>query len=446
MQSAPAILFIENREKTRFWEAIARELLGRGARIGWLVQNPQFTPRSAGTVFQLGFPRSCDLAEADEGMLLGILRTDRGRQHFGAGSAHYGYYRGRILSIMRSFAPVVVIGESTLLHELLALEAAERVGAAFWHPAAGRYPFERFFLYRGATQLPFGGSGDPGDPKEAIVRARQISEGREILPYMARARPLRRAQQTAKWAITRSRVMASRLAGERYNTPSLVRKIGLWLRTRRNAARWDRIARIPDVRSRTILYPLQLQPESSIDVWGRPFHDQPKLIGDLLAAAPSDVHIAVKANPKLKYETSDELLALAEGDPRILLLPRSTTMAEAQAKTVGAVTVCGTVGLEAVFGKGRCLSLRHPVISEHFPEFAAADPPSAVFKLLGNPQSGCGDPDKGAQLLQILSRDSYPGIVSDPLSMRSCVEPANVQLVTNGIEHALELLASRERT
>jgi hypothetical protein len=166
----------------------------------------------------------------------------------------------------------------------------------------------------------------------------------------------------------------------------------------------------------------------------------------MLAATPDNVLIAVKANPWLKYETSDDLLELADNEERILLLPRRLSMAQAQAKTIGAVTVSGTVGLEAVFGRGRCLSLRHPIIDRLFPWCAAATPHEAVAKLLNEPTAGIGNPDQGEKLLTELQHLSFPGLIADPLWVPQCLDHANLDLVADAIEAAWrKAAASRDQ-
>jgi hypothetical protein len=153
----------------------------------------------------------------------------------------------------------------------------------------------------------------------------------------------------------------------------------------------------------------------------------------MLAAAPADVQIAVKANPKSKYEVCGELLDLAAKDPRVCLLPLEMRMPEAQRHAVGTLTVSGTVGLEAVLGKGRCVSLRHPIIAQHFPGFHAISVAHGVSRLLDEPEAGVGGVDAGTRLIQLLVRESFPGLVSEPLYHPMCIEPGNVSLVADAL-------------
>ena len=184
------------------------------------------------------------------------------------------------------------------------------------------------------------------------------------------------------------------------------------------------------------MYPMQVQPEASIDVWGRPYSDQLEVIRRMRAALPPDMLLAIKANPHPRYELSEELLTFAESEAGVVLLPRRMTMRETWEHVEGAVTVCGTVGLEAVFGRGRCISLKHPLLDRILPGFTAATPEEAVAKLLGNPQSGKGNIESGQLLLRALYAQSWPGLISDPLYSDECIAPRNVARLADGIEHA----------
>ncbi len=430
-----SILFVENREKTGLWEQVALNLRTRGHDIAWLVQNPLFAPKAfAGEVQVLPFPRTGagDATTSDESWIDAgdAAAADRGRRYFNAGTAHYAHYAQAIDRVL-SRRPDVVVGESTLFHELIAIDRCRATGIDYLHPCANRYPGGRFSLFAFDTQIPAAGSSEVWPEAAALELAERIAGGREVPFYMRSLSHSERPLRQLRWIITRARVWRGRLGGERYNTPSLRRKLALWRQVRANLAQWRLREGLPAQAKRTILYPLQLQPEANMDVWGRPYSDQVAFIRALLAAAPSGVQIAVKANPKAKYELSDALLALAAAEPRICLLPLNMPMTEAHKNCIGAVTVCGTVGLESVFGRGRCLSLRHPVLEREFPGFHASTPAEAMQRLLNEPAAGVGNPGLGAQLIRRLVAQSFPGLVSDTFSHPECLDPANVAAIAD---------------
>lgn len=435
------ILFVENRDKTLFWEQVALSLIKMGHQVDWLVQNPGYRPRhlgSASNVYVLPFPDSIcgNPAENIEAWVREFhpsVVTDRGRTFFGAGAAHYDHYKAEISRVINMQCPDLVIGESTLFHELLTIDICLTAGITYVQPMSNRYPQGRFSLLAFDTQLISIESGDVWPEKDARELAERIATGTEIPFYMKAPSSAGKMQRHLARMMTHGRVWIARLRGERYNTPSLRRKLALNRQLESNLRRWRDLQRLPENPQATLLYPMQLQPEANIDVWGRPYNDQLAIIREMLAAAPPNFQVAVKANPKAKYELTEALLALAESDYRVCLLPLELSMLVALGHCIGAVTVTGTVGLEAIFGKGRAISLRHPLIEQEFPEFHAATPADAVRRLITEPLAGVGSVNTAIKLIQILVKQSFLGMVADPLSYPKCIEPENVEAVAHAI-------------
>jgi hypothetical protein len=447
------VMFVENREKTLFWEHIGAWLTACGATVSWIVQNPLFSPAShdpasARRIHRLPFPRQQDLDRSVDTAWISthfpLLERDRGRVYFESGGAHYPHYARHIAAALDTEQPDLVVGEATLFHELLTVDLCRQRQIAFVQPASNRYPSGRFLLFGHDSQVPLLASGLQWPDADALDLADRIATSREIPFYMQRPGRLQRWAKKGHWALTRSRVLAGRLAGDTYNTPSLSRKWALqrnvtgWLR------RWGEVASLPPLPERALLYPMQLQPEANIDVWGRPYSDQLALIQELLTATPADVHIAVKANPKAKYELCDALFDLATREPRLCLLPMTMSMPQAQALSTGAITVTGTVGLEAITGKGRALSLRHPIIEREFPQFHAASPTEAAVRLLQDPQAGRGNTALGARLIQTLVSESFPGLVADPFSYPMAIAPDNIEAVAGPLLTLLQRCAAAQ--
>lgn len=440
------ILFVENRAKTLFWEQVALSLQKMGHQVDWLVQNPHYRPRQIGStseVYVLPFPVStgCEPATYTEAWIREFhpaVVTDRGRNFFGAGATHYDHYKAEISRVLSVQCPDLVIGESTLFHELLTIDLCRAAGITYVQPMSNRYPQGRFSLLAFDTQLILIESGNVWPEKDARELAERIATGTEIPFYMRAPSRAEKMQRHLAGMLAHGNVWWARLRGERYNTPSLRRKFALGRQLKRNMRRWRALQNLPSNPQATLLYPMQLQPEANIDVWGRPYSDQLAIIREMLAAAPPHFQVAVKANPKAKYELTAALFALAESDSRVCLLPLELGMPAALACSIGAVTVTGTVGFEAICGKGRAISLRHPIIEQEFPEFHAATPADAVCRLLTEPLAGFGNVSTGTKLIQLLVSQSFPGLVGDPLFYPRCIEPANVEAVAQAICRLIE--------
>lgn len=426
------ITFIENRGKTAFWARVAQALTARGHQITWIVQNPLYASAASDwEMVLLPFPQRADLKD------LGVpepVAADRGRSYFGAGQQHYAHYQSHIQKALDRLKPDFVIGETTLFHELLTVSLCRARGIPYLHPTMNRYPHGRFMIFAEDTQIPAARSGETLDPSILDRLAEVLARADNLPSYMQVPGPWERRKRQLRRLTGQARVTLGRWRGERYNTPSLACKLVLTRGMKANMAAWRKLARAPAENGPVILYPLQMQPEANIDVWGRPYSNQVAFIERLLAALPPEGQVAVKANPKTKYETSDDLLALAKRTARVVLLPLDWRMLQAHAASVGAVTVSGTVGYEAVFGRGRCMSLRHPTIEWLFPSLHAASPEEAVRRLLDDPVAGHGGPGLSRRLLAQLVSDSFPGTINEPAYDPDCLSGANITRVVGALE------------
>jgi hypothetical protein len=57
-----------------------------------------------------------------------------------------------------------------------------------------------------------------------------------------------------------------------------------------------------------------------------------------------------------------------------------------------------------------------------------------VERLLRDPHAGIGSIDAGARLIGHLVSQSFPGLVSDPVSNPECLESSNLAAVAQGID------------
>lgn len=443
--AARRLLFVENRQKTWFWDAVAAGLQRAGYEIHWVRQSPVFTGKT-GISHYIPLPRGADAAREAGPWYSDIAASDRHCRNFGGSPGHYAYYREWLQKVLNKIQPQAVIGEVTLFHELILSKLCCEQEIAYLHPVSARYPDRRLLVFRHDTQHIAATSGETMPEAEARKLADAIAR-RSTAPFYMRA-PSRQAALRKQLSLRLShlRLLAGWIAGERFNTPSPWRRIRMTWQLRFHLKRWDRLARTVPAGKRAILYPLQMQPECNIDVWGRRFNDQTAVIASMLRASPDDVIVAVKGNPKAKYEVTAALLKLAECEPRLVLLPRGMAMAEAQRLTVGSVTVTGTIGFEAIFGSARCISLAHPLISEEFPEFAAGDVAGAVTRLLEHPEAGRGNAALGARLIQRLSQLSFAGVVSDPTSHPVVMSGDNIETVTKALQRVIAALDVPLRT
>ena len=91
------IIFLENREKTFFWDAIAKKLEIDNQKIFWIIQNHAYEPKYGKKNF-IKYPFKDDLIELDHDdiKLNEILTSDRMFNYFNSNGNHYKYYQKQI--------------------------------------------------------------------------------------------------------------------------------------------------------------------------------------------------------------------------------------------------------------------------------------------------------------------------------------------------------------
>lgn len=355
------ILFVENRSRTEVWKELASALRKDGYEIHWIVENHLFAPGPEyGPSLVIPYPCEKDLEKEKPYQSQYLPSSDRAINYFGLqDTRHYGYYFALIREYLEKEKPDVVFGESTAFHELICIDACQRLGILYLHPSSCRYPTGRFSFYRYNTLEPWGGSNESLDDVVAQAQIDTIAERTVIPDYMKKKKisPL----TIIKRLVDLLFLCRCYYGGEHFHTPSPFRKICLDRKLKQNISRWDQAVKkkFSAIEKNTvkILYPLQMQPEANLDIWGNPYRNQAALISEILANTPNDVFLVVKANPKTKYEFTDELLELVETQGRIIPAPRNLSMGAVLTKIQLVITVTGTIAIECILSGKPILTL-----------------------------------------------------------------------------------------
>lgn len=417
------ILFIENRQATLLWQQAARALEAQGHTVSWMVQNHGFAP-SGKRVYRIPYPQTGDLSDVRlDRELEGIAATDRALIHFGVSSAHYSYYREKICELIDRLAPDVVFGESTQFHELLAIARCKSLDIPYLAPNSTRYPPGRlvFFLYD--TLSPVGGCGIR--PNAEYVDAMLDDINRRSLKPIYMEPPHRSWRATLLRRRMQLHIAMSWLLGERYITPSPWRRLALDRAHRQARNQWDELAaergKLVGVegRSNWVLYPLQLQPESNLDVFGQPWMDQCETMERAaVVLAARGAKLVVKPNPKSKYEMTSRLVNAAKANPNIIVLSHRSSMVEAFRAAPLVLSVTGTVILECIFGGKPVAVLGTHALSE-LPGVTKLDAPDNVAAVLAQVEQGTAlraIRSEAESVLCELFAVSYDAIRWDPLA------------------------------
>jgi hypothetical protein len=436
------ILFVENRYTTQVLERVAQRLACQGHAVAWLVQNHRFAPLGWDDVHKLPYPSGPGTVPPPE--FSPLVRIDRGVRYFGGNPGHYAHYATHIGAVLDAVRPEVVFGESTQFHELITVALCRRRGIEFLHPAATRIPHSRISFLRGDTLEAFGGSGERLPDTDARAMVQAVAQRRYTAFTNANQASVADSalQRRLRAARDRATMVLAWLQGERYVTPSPWRKLALERERRAALARVDSIAGSTPIApaGRYVLYPMQMQPETNIDVWGAPHHDQAAIIAQAAASLQaSGRSLVVKLNPTAKYDLLEPGFFDALSLPNVQVAPRNQPMTGLFAGAEALLTVTGSVLYESIFSckpvfvLGRHALSRLPGVT---PLDRAGDLGAALEASL--PQAASAE--QAAQVVQQVVQASYPGTWFDPLTMRHYDTPANLELLACAFSHVLQML------
>lgn len=444
------ILFVENRYKTIYWDAIATHLKNSGNEIFWIVQNHRFIPKE-GDVFKIPYlKKGMRIDKKVSHGMIKIIGADRGLRYFGISSDDYlFYYRKQIEDILDKVVPDIVFGESTLFHELLTIDCCKLLGIPYLHPTTCRYPTGRFSFYKYDTLEPFGKSTDNWDINQIEYFINTLIQ-RTITPdYMLKPISLSKLELLKD----KLRLIAGYYLGERYNTPNPIKK-RILDKTRENFIKeWEVLAQDMDVfqsikEKYKILYPLQMQPEANIDVWGYPNNNQTQVIEELINMLEDEEVLIIKPNPKSKYEIDSSLMSVFQKHKnKVVLLKHATSMNDVFNKIDFIVTVTGTVSLESFFGDKPFAFLGDSTLKYCFPNIINSVYDNRSVRGLINlskKQNICHSLDDKVKFISYNIKHSFKGINGDGLHNKHyMMDKENMSNVLSGFFKVLNEINER---
>jgi len=230
------------------------------------------------------------------------------------------------------------------------------------------------------------------------------------------------------------------------HTPSPVKKILKNKQTNRIQKKWDKLCSERKTFSeveKTILYPLQLQPEANLDVYGNSFRDQTKIVYEISRQLPENWSLLVKPNPKSKYEMSSELFELIKSTKNITPIGSSLTMSEIFSDIDIVITVTGTIAQECFFSD-KPLGFFGPSVIEAFLPKSKLRIYSDIKSLISKVESGSyqfSSKNEKIELVKLLANTSYTGLISDPFHDPDCISNENIKRVS---QHFLNLFETLE--
>ena len=403
-----------------------------------MIQNKDFAPANTFNNYFIEYPKgNFDFNKADH--VEKVITSDRQLNHFNQkNTAYFYYYDAKINDYLKHIKPDIVFGESTAFHELLAIENCKKLNILYLNPSTCRYPVGRFSFYKYDTLQPYSGSNEVLDAKNALTIINQIVN-RETAPnYMA---PV----TTPKSLVVKDQLKKTLTyyKGESYNTPNPVIKYKLEKQKKKNILRWDKNASntIETSNAIKVLYPLQMQPEANIDVWGRPYRNQCELIKTLSKALPKNVELYVKPNPKSKYELDKDLIDFTQQANNVKALHHSTKMDTILPNIDLVITVTGTIAIECILSNKPVATLIETLNNTakncKYISNIETELPEIIATVSNNSFPKLNDQDK-ITYINTLNASSFKGIISDPFSDSNCVNDQNLENLINAFNEILK--------
>lgn len=433
------LLFVENRHKTYFFEAIANNLSSNGHTIHWIIQNKQFLPKTNGTIHILDYPKKVLNGYSKIPYVEDVIKSDRQQNHFQKeNKTYFYYYNNEIEKILKKVKPNMVFGESTAFHELLTIANCKQQEILYLNPSTCRYPIGRFSFYKYDTLTPYKGSDEKLNIEEAEKVIDQIINRKTAPDYM-KAAPVSRIN------ILKDQIkkIYSYSQGETYNTPNPLIKYKLEKERKKKIIQWDNnaISTIRDDNKFKVLYPLQMQPEANIDVWGRKYRNQTELINSIASNLPSNAVLFVKPNPKSKYELTPELINLVKSRSNIEHLSHSSKMDDVLPLMNLVVTVTGTIAIECVLSNKPVVTLVNTINNKAENCVFISNVDSELPKVINDVKNNVFKTltlEEKINFINNINKSSYKGIISDPFTDSNCISEKNIKLLVTGFYDILK--------
>ena len=397
------IVFIENHYATHMYYPLAVELKSRGHNVILIYWNAFFAKKWLNGFkcikLKPGFENEINEKE--------LILEDRAFKYFKRNYKEYALSDVYVENLLRNLNPKLILGEPTLFYELQIALAAKKLGYVYSYIGPSRFFRDRIVAYDGIElkYLKFISSD---------IELRSSNKSSDELSLNTLLLESNRSEKIVKIIQLKDYLLSLFYSGKNIR-PSIFKK--LLLEIKRKAL----LKRIPNYsignnikknQKTTILYPLQMQPESNSDVWGRPYSNQLENIKQL--AKIENVEILVKLNPTTKYEFSQELLDFIKVSKTVNLVPVEKKMTEVLNYCDVVFSIVGTVILE-------CLELKKPVIvlktDAYLTELSGVNVVSSINKIDSNFLSNLkvATDSEWNLIIEEQRKYSVPGFIYDPL-------------------------------
>jgi len=352
------ILFIENRTNIFFYNLISKILISKNIEVHWLIQNKIYKPE-CGIKHIIDYPSKDQLKLNFPKKLINVSKKDRNINYYNGNTKHYNYYYYEIKKIVKKIKPDLIIGETSLFHELITLEISKDLKFLYLFPSPTRFANKKISFYKFGSPNLYKKKNIKSFKKIKVKEFYEKINNNEIYKSIWHHGYKIYINKIYFWALN----LIARIQGEKFNTPSVFSKFTLELKKLKLKFLWklfsiDLNHDIFNNNKLIVLYPLQMQPEANLDVWGFPYRDQFSIVKNLAKTLKNEI-IIVKPNPKFKYEVSNKLIQLSKKYKNIYLMNSKILMADLLKKVNIVFSLTGSILFECVIKKKPAITLMH---------------------------------------------------------------------------------------
>lgn len=416
------ICFISNYYKTYLFIEIAKQLIKNNVNVVWITVDKKYQTLLSeefgkDKVLHISLldsdPIDCFV---DKYKLLELYYSDRVIREKGQKGLNYlKNISIKIYQFLKLNEVSRVFGEITWAHELIAQRICshhKELNCIFLNPHTIRKPFDRFAFFSDESQsVFFGTSSEPVLNVEKEVGVKPA--------YLEKNNLLNKDKNSIRGIVRRTLRFLMNKDHSDFNDPTRYTKsrtTQIRISEMINRQKYKMVKRV-DFESfcnnKYVYYGFHKQPESSIDVIGRYYEDQYKVIQAIRLFLPANYTLVLKEHTNAIGDRTLEFYKRCLSLENVVLCDEHCDSEKIIESSQGVFTISGTMGLEASYkgipsftfancyfnGFGTCLK----ICMEDFR--SCANYQELVDKIKNN--------RKIEEMLELISNSSYPGIIGD---------------------------------
>lgn len=441
-----SVAFVANNNKTKFFLKIAMELIKNGVDVYWIVANINLYEYLLGFFGKNKILYVPNKNLREQGRIpfkyRDIILNDRTFCNNESGGEKYlrSFYFESSAFLSKNNVKYI-FGELTWAHELLLFRMASNSlnkSIKYLNPHTIRIPNGRFAFFCDEFQSVF------YEGYNSEVRNEKLfSLQKPDYLYLNDKLIAKRKSFIGLYSRLRSFLFGDWLT-DKLDPTQDISKISLLRRAfleYKNIIAYSKIVKSRDLSGKYIVYTLHKQPEASIDVLGRYYSDQKEIISNIYSVLPCGWKLFVKEHTNAIGDRDKAFYKYLLSMNDVVLIDEKLDSHDLIKNSQCVFTVSGTIAYEAAlvgvpsFTFSECFFNLYPTCKkisyEFFRQVASIEAVIEESRL-----SFCES--KNIDICDEVTRYSFPGIISDPISDIRCMSSENIEQVSRAFLHILK--------